>query len=205
MLNANDFGFAFSIWLRFFFLFTPFFALTMLLSITREYEESQRRRLAIRVTCAATILCIGLFFFGNIVFALFGITLDAFRVGAGALLFLSAVRLVRADEASSPQRDDEDIAIVPLAIPVIVGPATVGALLVLGGEIPDLPHRLIGCVALILAGASLGLILFLGSAIERGVGKKGINILSKVTGLILSALAAQMVLTGVQHFFSVAQ
>lgn len=201
MFSSENMGFLFRIWLRFFFLFTPFFALTMFLSITTSYSEEQRHKLAIRVTCAVTVLCILLFFFGNIVFSIFGITLDAFRVGAGALLFLSAVQLVKGEPVDSIRSPHEDIAVVPLSIPVIVGPATVGALLVLGGEIPDLSQRALGCVSLVLAGMSLGLILFLGTVIERAVGKKGINILSKITGLILSALAAQMILTGAQHFF----
>ena len=130
-----------------------------------------------QVTCAVTILCIALFFFGRFVFAVFGITLDAFRVGAGVLLFLSAIRLVRAEEESGARSPHDDIAVVPLAIPVVVGPATVGALLVLGGEIPGIGQRALGCIALTLAGASVGSILFLGSAIERAVGRKGITIL----------------------------
>jgi multiple antibiotic resistance protein len=201
-MNTETLAFGFSIWLRFFFLFTPFFALTMFLTMTQSYSESERRKLAVQVTFAATVICMALFFFGNVVFAVFGITLDAFRVGAGALLFLSAVRLVYAKEAPAAAGNDEDVAVVPLAIPVIVGPATTGALLVLGGEMSDASHRMTGLAALILAAFTLGILLFLASVIERVVGKKGIGILSKITGLILAALAAQMILMGVQHFFS---
>lgn len=193
--------FGFSIWLRFFFLFTPFFALTMFLTLTQTYSEAQRRKLAIQVTFATAIVCIALFFFGNVVFSVFGITLDAFRVGAGTLLFLSAVHLVYPKDADSTALLDEDVAVVPLAIPIIVGPATTGALLVLGGEMPDASHRMIGIISLILAVITLGILLVLGSAIERIIGKKGLGILSKITGLILAALAAQMILMGIQHFF----
>jgi len=85
-------------------------------------------------------------------------------------------------------------------MPVVVGPATIGTLLVLGAEIPDVPRRLLGCGALFLAVLSLGVILWLGSAIERALGRKGIDILSKITGLILATLAAQMILTGLRHY-----
>jgi multiple antibiotic resistance protein len=201
-MNTETLAFGFSIWLRFFFLFTPFFALTMFLTLTQSYTEAHRRKLAVQVTFAAAVICMALFFFGNVVFAVFGITLDAFRVGAGALLFLSAVRLVYAKEAPPVAGANEDVAVVPLAIPVIVGPATTGALLVLGGEMTDTSHRMIGLIALILAALSLGMILYLGSVIEKLMGKKGLSILSKITGLILAALAAQMMLMGIQHFFS---
>lgn len=98
---------------------------------------------------------------------------------------------------------EEDITVVPMAMPIIVGPATTGTLLVLGAEISDAFFKGLGCAALLLAVASVGTILLLASFIERVVGKRGLNILSKVTGLILSALAAQMILVGVKHFFSI--
>lgn len=201
-METGNLNFFLSIWMKFFFLFAPFFALTMFLSLTKEYTEHQRRRLSIQVSIAVVIICLFLFFFGNIIFKVFGITLDAFRVGAGSLLFLSAVRLVKTGEKIMPSGPDEDIVVVPLAIPVVVGPATIGSLLVLGGEIPGAGERALGCIALVLAVICLGLILLLGSAIERAIGRRGINILSKITGLILAALASQMILTGILNFFS---
>ena len=189
-----------TVWLKFFFLFTPFFALTMFLTMTRGYSEKQRRNLAVQITGAVGVLCFALFFFGNAVFALFGITLDAFRVGAGALLFLSAVGLAQARLPGVDQNQSEDITVVPLAMPIIVGPATTGTLLVMGAEISNTTQKMLGCLALLLAIASVGVVLMLGSLIERLLGAKGISILSKVTGLVLAALAAQLILTGVRHF-----
>ena len=69
-----------SVSMKFFFLLTPFFALSMFLSMTHTLSEKERRRKAIRVTSAAAILCLTLFFFGQTIFTLFGVTLDAFRV-----------------------------------------------------------------------------------------------------------------------------
>ncbi|MCC6738285.1 MAG: MarC family protein [Planctomycetia bacterium] len=188
------------VWLKFFFLFTPFFALSMFLSMTRGHTETQRRKLAVRIVGAVSVVCFVLYFFGNIIFALFGVTVDAFRVGAGALLFLAAVALVQATPAMSQPDPEEDIAVVPLAVPIIVGPATTGALLVLGSEFDQIHLRALGGAALLLAILAVGVILCLGASIERAVGKRGLNILSKITGLILAALAAQMILTGVQNF-----
>ncbi|MDD5704700.1 MAG: MarC family protein [Kiritimatiellae bacterium] len=191
-----------SVWLKFFFLFTPFFALSMFLTMTAGYTEAGRRRLAWRVSGATALLCLALFFFGRAIFAVFGITLDAFRVGTGGLLFLSAVALIQASQAGARVGDDEDIAVVPLAIPVIVGPATTGALLVLGAEIATPLRKGIGCVALLLAVACVGLILRMAVSIEQWIGRRGLSILSKITGLVLAALAAQMILTGVRHFLA---
>jgi multiple antibiotic resistance protein len=191
-----------SVWLKFFFLFTPFFALSMFLSMTTGYTEPQRRKLALQVSGAVGVSCLVLFFFGNAIFTVFGITLDAFRIGSGALLFLSAVALVQSNPASAPPGPDEDITVVPLAMPIIVGPATTGTLLVLGAEITDPSLKGLGCLALLLAVMSVGIILWLASSIERAVGKKGLNILSKITGLVLAALAANLIMTGVQHILA---
>ncbi len=191
-----------SVWLKFFFLFTPFFALSMFLSMTSGFAEADRRRLAWRVVGATALLCLALFFFGRFIFTVFGITLDAFRVGTGGLLFLSAVTLIQAGPPCARAGDDEDIAVVPLAMPVIVGPGTIGALLVLGAEIPTSLRKGIGCAALLLAVVCVGLILRMAVSIEQWIGRRGLNILSKITGLVLAALAAQLILAGVRHFLA---
>ena len=198
---AASLHFLFTVWTKFFFLFTPFFALSMFLSLTRGYSRAERRRLAFQVAGSVAVLCLFLFFFGRMVFALFGITLDAFRVGAGVLLFLSAVTLVRGGIADPGDDNQTDIAVVPLGMPIIVGPATIGTLLVLGADIGNAAERLLGCAALLLAVGSVGCVLLLGTTIERRLGKRGISILSKVTGVVLAALAAEMVMTGIQHRF----
>lgn len=191
-----------TIWLKFTFMFTPFFVMTMFLAMTKDYEPAERRRLAIRVTVAIILLCIGFFFFGKVVFRLFGITLDAFRIGAGALLFVSSVQLVqsRSEMISTQRKDDEDIAVVPLAMPIVIGPAIIGALFILGAELSATAERVVGVCALLMACLTTGLILLAAVYIERVVGKKNLRTLSKMTGLILSAIAAQMIFTGIKNF-----
>ena len=191
-----------NVWLKFFFIFTPFFALSMFLSMTGDYTEKRRRKLAIMISIAVAALCIGLLFLGNQIFALFGITLNAFRVGVGVLLFLSAVSLVQGRKAPSDANQEADIAVVPLAMPVIVGPATTGTLLVMGAGLGNVTEKIVGCLALLFAVVCLGIMLLLGTAIERGIGHRGLNILSKLTGIILAALAAQMIMDGVLGFIA---
>ena len=191
-----------NIWLKFFFLFTPFFAITMFLTLTNGYSEKERHKMALQVTAAAGVLCFALYFFGRFVFDVFGITVDAFRVGAGALLFLSAVSLVQSKPAQANGEREQDIAVVPLAMPIIVGPATIGTLLVMGAEIATPAEKGAGFLALAVAIICIGTLLFLASVIERMLGRRGINILSKITGLILSAMAAQMMLSGIKNFFA---
>ena len=193
-----------SIWLKMFVLLTPFFALSMFLDLTRHLAPERRRRVALQTAGAAVVLCLVLFFFGRTVFALYGITLDAFRVGAGVLLLVSSVVSVRDRQEGADGAPGEDVAVVPLAMPVIVGPATTGALLVMGAEIPDLFHKLVACGAVLLAVLAVGAVMYLSDVIEDRLGARGVRIIRKITGVFLAALAAEMILTGIGHRFGLA-
>ncbi len=192
-----------SLWIKLFFVLTPFFGLTMFLSMTEEYEPPKRRRLAISVTAAVAISCMVLFFVGRQIFEVFGITLDAFRIGAGVLLMLSGISLVNGKAATPVAVNSDDVAVVPLAIPIFVGPATVGTLLVLGAELNTVTTKTIGSLALLSAVACIAIVLLASSFIKNCLGARGIVILSKLTGLILAALSAQMIMTGVQGFLNI--
>lgn len=190
-----------SLWIKLFFVLTPFFGLTMFLALTEEYDERRRRRLAVTVSATVGVICMILLFVGKQIFLVFGITLDAFRIGAGVLLLLSAIGLVQGKPTMANATSSGDFVVVPLAIPIIVGPATMGTLLVLGAEFNTLSAKMLGCAALLLAVLSLAVVLLAGSLIQRILGVRGIAILSRLTGLILSALAAQIIMMGIQGFF----
>ena len=184
-------------WIQFFVLLTPFFALSMFVLFTANRTAAQKKALAWKATSAVLVLSLLLFFAGNAIFLLVGITTDSFRVGAGVLLFLSAVSLVQGGEKASTASDD--VAVVPLAIPIIVGPATTGAILISGAEQATAGERAVTVLALVVAVASIGAILHSSELIERAIKARGIAILSKLTGLVLSAMASQMVFDGARN------
>lgn len=200
MINSHDILFFINTFIKFFFLLTPFFALTMFLTMTDGMNNQARKKLALKITLSVYISCLILFLFGGEIFSLFGITIDAFRIGAGSLLFLTAVSLVQAKAAQAAYNFEDDIAVVPLAIPIIVGPATIGAILIMGVEIETFKHKVIGLSALFTSIFFVGTMLYLASYLENVLKKKGLIIISKITGLILSALAAQLVFTGIKNF-----
>jgi multiple antibiotic resistance protein len=191
-----------SLYIKWFFLLTPFFVLSVFLSMTEEMDKPEQHRLAIRTTMAVLVISLVLYFAGNPIFSTLGITLDGFRVGSGALLFLSAVSLVSGKKQRPEPDDDSDVAVVPLAMPITVGPATIGTLLILGAELSSTEQKLTGAGALVCACLSVGLILFSASSLKRVIGRMGLNVLTKITGLVLSAMAAQIAFTGVRNFLS---
>lgn len=188
-----------SVFIKIFFLLTPFFGLSAFMAMTKGVEPARRRSTAVRATGAVMIVGLVILFFGPAIFETLGITLDAFRIGAGALLFLSAISLVKGKAAPENPDPGDDIAVVPLAVPIIVGPATIGTLMVLGSELSG-PQRYTGAAAMLCAAACMGLILLGSRHLERLLGATGLSILMKLTGLILAALSAQLIFTGVKNF-----
>jgi multiple antibiotic resistance protein len=185
-----------------FFIMTPFFVLSVFLTVTHDATAKEKKSLAIKVTISVVIMSLVLLFFGKHIFAVFGITLDAFRIGAGALLFLSAVELIKGnkDTGKVADKDISQLAVVPLAIPVTIGPGTIGILLVMGATFDSTSSMIMGCLALISAVLVIGIMLYSSSIIESIIGKQGLLVISKITGLFLSALAAQIIFTGIKNF-----
>lgn len=192
--------------IRFLFLLAPFFVVTMFLALTRGLPATEKRSIIRRSTVSALILGLILFFVGPLLFSAIGITLNSFRIGAGSLLFLTAISLVtngtRSHATGLPDEDRDDIAVVPLAIPVMIGPATIGAILVYGAELNNVPEVTGGLLGLVSALVIMATLLHLSGYLETALGRNGLNILSKVSGLILSAMAAEMVLTGIAGFMA---
>ena len=189
-----------NVFLKIFIIFTPFFVISAFLSLTKNDSQVERQRIAIKVTLAVALTCFALFLFGTYIFALFGITLDAFRIGAGAVLFLSAVAMIQGKATISPQDAKEDVAVVPLAIPITVGPGTIGALLVMGAGLKTVPEKITASLALLCAVLAVGGLLFAAGRLERFIGQQGLLILTKLTGLFVSAIAAQIFFTGLKNF-----
>ena len=97
-------------------------------------------------------------------------------------------------------KDISQLAVVPLAIPVTIGPGTIGILLVMGASFEDTSSMLMGSLALVWAVLVIGIMLYSSSLIERIIGKQGLLVISKITGLFLAALSAQIVFTGIKNF-----
>lgn len=191
-----------STFLKMFFIMTPFFVLSVFLTLTQDATPKEKKALAIKVTVSVIIASLILLFFGKHIFSIFGITLDAFRIGAGALLFLTAVELVKGskDDAKASDKDISQLAVVPLAIPVTIGPGTIGILLVMGATFESKASLIMGSLALVSAVVVIGLMLYTSTVFERLIGKQGLLVISKITGLFLAALSAQIVFTGIKGF-----
>ena len=191
----------FSTTIKLFALMTPPVVLSAFLSATRSYDPERKKRTARRTSLAVFVIGTVLHFLGEPLFALFGITLDAFRIGAGALLFLTAVSLMN-ESPNHPyfSSNEDDISIVPLAIPLCMGPATIGTIMVWGASESSNGRMLSGTLSLAAASICIYGMLRAADAAERILKRTGLAVLSKLTGLLMAAIAAQVMFSGIRSF-----
>lgn len=190
----------FTLYLKMLVLYSPFFVLSCFIGLTPGYSAKERKRLAWKVALGTLISSVLLYLFGQTIFEIFGITADAFRIGAGSVLFISALGMAQGKSAVQADNVNQDVTIVPLTIPLTVGPGTIGALLVMGISQPEWDDKLIAIAAIAIASVTVGLVLYLSDKVERLLGQQGLQILSRLMGLFVCALAAQIIFTGIQGY-----
>jgi multiple antibiotic resistance protein len=189
-----------SLYLKMLVLYSPFFVLSCFIGLTRGYTVKERKKLAWKVALGTLVASALLYLFGQAIFNVFGITIDAFRIGAGTVLFISALGMAQGKSAVQADNVQQDVTIVPLTIPLTVGPGTIGAMLVMGAGHVHWNDKLTALMAIAIASATVGAILYLSDRIERILGDQGLQIVSRLMGLFVCALAAQIIFTGVKNY-----
>lgn len=187
-------------------LLNPFAVLSTFLSLTSDCTPHQRLEVGMKSGIAVLITGIILFFSGNVIFSLLDINIDLFKVGGGIILMICAISLVWGDNSAKPKQEGREagsgIAVVPIAIPMAVGPGTTAGLIIIGLERSQLWATVSNLFALLIAVAALTALLAAGVHAERIFKRDGIAIITKLTGLFLSAIAAKMILEGVKNFLA---
>ncbi len=199
-MNAGSIGNFVGLVIRLFVLLSPFCTLSLFLSCSGDMEEGEQRGFATRISLAIWIICILFYLFGQAIFGFLGITLNAFRIGAGVVLFLNGLDLVRGSGIPRAKMcaGGGDMAVVPMAIPYTVGPATIGVLLLMGANVHGMTQRFTELVAITVVGFLVWLLLIFARRLELVLKEKGLSILGKLTGMYLVALASQIVFEGIR-------
>ena len=169
---------------------------------------SEQREIARRAVFIAAVLLVLFALFGEPLLRYLGIRLEAFRIAGGLLLLKIAVDMVFAHrERETPEEEAEarlrgDISVFPLAIPLLVGPGAMASVLVLTGEARALPW---GTWIVVGAGLLVLLIaygaLLLSRWIARALGRTGVNVVTRVLGILLAALAVEFMVDGLLGVF----
>ncbi len=177
------------------------------LALAGDRPAAEQRAIAGRAVRLAAGLLAFFGVFGAPLLRYLGIGLGAFRVAGGVLLFKIAVDMVFASRVrETPEEEEEarvreDISVFPLAFPLLVGPGAMASILVLAAEARG-PAAALGVAAAAVAVLALAyLALFLAGPISRALGRTGVNVVSRVLGVLLAALAVEFVFDGVWDFF----
>ncbi|HSD22050.1 MAG TPA: MarC family protein [Anaeromyxobacter sp.] len=189
-----------------FFVVDPFSAVPFFLAMTREHTAEERRVTALRASVAAGLVLAVFAIAGAWVFKLLGISLGAFKIAGGVVLLLLALDMIRTQPSRTRITEGEveagagkeDIAIVPLAMPLLAGPGGIATAIVLMSRVRGGPwwHALPVLVAIALTAVGSYVILAGATRTERVLGRTGLAILERAAGLLLVAIGIQFMLDG---------
>lgn len=199
--------FAGTVFVTFLVIIDPVGTLPLFVALTHRQRPEVRRRTAVTAITVAAITLVVVAFIGQTVLRLLGIGLPAFRIAGGILLLLLSIDMVlalRTGIRSTTEVETEeaefsrDVAIFPLAIPLLAGPGAITSVILLMGRAHGDPMLQMIVIGLMLAVLGLCLLTFLfGAKLMDRLGVTGINVVGRVFGIVLAALAVQYVIDGV--------
>ena len=197
-------------------LVNPFSALSIFLELTQGYTSRERRRTA-QITALSVFIIMTVFVFsGNWILKILSISTGSFQVGGGILVFLIAVSMM--NSGSNPakpkigtQEHDEitvqprpnmgAVAIVPLAMPLIIGPGGISTVIIHASA----ARHMSDLFAIVAAGAAISVICYLSllaaAKVSRWLGETGLTVLNRIMGMLLAAVAVEIVIAGIRSLF----
>ncbi|HHH37661.1 MAG TPA: NAAT family transporter, partial [Epsilonproteobacteria bacterium] len=182
------------------------------LSITADESSDEKRRTITKMLIAVIVILLVSAYLGNYLLAFFGINIDSFRVAGGILLLLMAIHMLqakmpptktsKAEENEAVQK--EDVSVVPLAIPLTAGPGTISTVILFSSNTNTLVDQIALGIIILLSALTIWPILMLAESIGKYLGATGLNVATRIMGLILAAIAVQFIIEGILNFVKTA-
>ncbi len=189
----------------------PFGAIPLFISMTASENNRERRKTSNLVTLSVTIILLVALFFGELLLRFFGITIDSFRVGGGILILLMAIAMLHAktspvrqtEEEADESIEKESVAIVPLAMPLLAGPGAISTVILSAHKSAGIAHYMMIALGICLLSLVIWGVLRLSPWIAGRISATGINIFTRIMGLILAAIAIEVIANGMKGLFPV--
>ena len=200
---AVDTAFLITSFVTLFVIIDPIGLMPIFIAFTPGMSAQQRRAVAFR-SCIIAFFILALFaFFGEAVLGFVGISMAAFRIAGGVLLFLTALDMLferRQERREGRVTEVPDPSVFPLAIPMIAGPGSIATVILLSGQIEGIQGPIL-ILGVALAVMLVAVALFMaGNLLERALGDIGINVVTRLLGMLLAALSIQFILDGLKDF-----
>ncbi len=206
--RAMDFSDFINHFVALFVISNPLSALPAVLKLTRNQSLPVKRKTGITTASAVCLILLIVTWIGTPLLALLGIGLPAFQIAGGFVVLFMAFSMLNAEESpikSNPdeqkEKKSETGAIVPLAIPIIAGPGAISTVIVSVNEFPGLLNQITLSISAILVAFTMGMVLYFASNLEKLLGHSGINVINRIGGLILAAIAVQAIANGMLSTF----
>jgi multiple antibiotic resistance protein len=189
----------------------PIGAVPFFLHFTQNLTREQRRR-TIRVASTSAFLVVAVSAVAGLkIIEFFGITIASFQVGGGLLLLISSMNMLNAQQAESRGSDVGDgqakadagdsIAVVPLTIPLLTGPATISTMVIYAEKTRTFVEHAVLVGYGVVIGVATFLVFSASGRIARALGRTGINVMTRLMGLILAAMAVELLADGLLKLF----
>jgi len=187
----------------------PIGAIPIFISLTAGADDAQRLKTVNTVAITVGIILLVALFVGQTMLEFFDITINSFRVGGGILILLMSVSMMHAKVSPAIQTkqeveesmDRDSIAIVPLSIPLLAGPGAISTVILDAQKARDLTHYAILAVEIVVLSLLLWVVLRLSPLIAKRITATGINIFTRIMGLILAAIAVEFIAIGLKGLF----
>jgi multiple antibiotic resistance protein len=178
-------------------------------SLTKGADAARRRAIGTRAVMIAFLIALFFLLAGRSVLSYLGVTIHAFAISGGVLLFATALPMLfghrgglQAPERGEQPTAGEDIAIFPLAIPIISGPGAIASILLLTSQAGGDIRRLValGLAVALVYGVTL-VTMYLGGRLMARIGEGKVHIVTRVMGIVMAALAVQFILNGITAYY----
>ena len=185
----------------------PFALVPIYQGLTENDPISEKRKIRNKAVLIATCILLSFSIFGMQIFDLFGISIAAFKIAGGILLLRMGLGQLQADRSRISDEEEEegqnrdDISVFPLATPMLSGPGAISSVILQAGKAQSITQNSLVILSIICAMICSWTILKLGPRLLDFTGRTGLNILTRVMGVMLTAIAIQFILEGVSAYY----
>lgn len=183
----------------------PLSVVPMFVAMTAHYERGQRRATLRRAVVTGFVVMVSFALLGAVILRFFGITTPAFQVAGGIIFFgigwdmmnarRSRSRTTKEEEIQSVEK--EDVGIIPLGLPGLVGPGTITTVIALQSQARNISDRIAIYIAIVAVTLVAWLVLAAAPAVTKRMGQTGMNVFTRLMGLLVMVIGAQFVINGV--------